>query len=84
MEIKEKVRAFMLQEFKESGFHIDIRDDESLIESDVLDSLSILKLISFMDEQFNVMPDEDEINPERLGTINSITAFIEKKLTLSQ
>ena len=80
MDIKEKLRAFMVQEFKESSFHEGVRDDESLIESGILDSLSILKLISFMDDQFGVLPAEDELNPEKLETIDMIAAFIAYKL----
>ena len=37
MDIKEKLRTFMLQEFKESGFHESVRNVESLIESSILD-----------------------------------------------
>ena len=80
MDIKEIVREFMIKEFKESGFHACVGDEDSLIESNILDSLSILKLISFMDERFDVMPEEDELNPERLETISLITSFIAKKL----
>ena len=80
MDVRGKLREFMLQEFKESGFHESIRDDESLIESSILDSLSILKLISFMDDQFGVLPAEDELNPEKLETIDKIVEFIANKI----
>jgi acyl carrier protein len=79
MDIKDIIRSFMIEEFKESGFHAGIRDDESLIDTNILDSLSILKLISFMDEHFDIMPDEDELRPQTFGTIDDIKSFIERK-----
>jgi len=77
--LKDRIRAFMREEFKKSGFHDDIGDDASLIQADILDSLSILKLISFMDEEFSVIPNEDELSPEKLDSINLIADFITKK-----
>lgn len=79
MDIREKVRTFMLKEFQESGFQSSIRDDESLISSSILDSLSILKLISFLDEQFDIVPQENELNPDTFDTIEHITEFIKNK-----
>ena len=74
------IRGFMMQDFKESGFHENIRDDESLIDSQILDSLSILQLISFMDQKFGIFPEPDELVPEKIDTINHIEEFITKKL----
>jgi acyl carrier protein len=79
MNTKILLRSFMLHEFKDSGFHEGIGDDDSLIESNVLDSLSILKLIGYLDERFHVILDEDELKVERLGTISKIASLIEKK-----
>jgi len=79
MDTKEIIRGFMLNEFRESGFHAGLGDGESLVESGILDSLSILKLICFMDELFGVVLNEDELNPEKLNSIEAIAAFIERK-----
>lgn len=79
MDTKGKIREFMLNEFRESGFHAGLGDGASLVESGILDSLSILKLICFMDEQFGVVLNEDELNPEKLNSIEAIAAFIERK-----
>jgi len=77
MDIKSIVREFMLEEFKSSGFHENIGDDESL---QIIDSLSILQLISFMDEKFGIFPAEGELNSGEVDTINQIVNFISKKL----
>jgi len=80
MVIKSMIREFMLKEFKISGFHEYFGDDESLIDSQILDSLSILQLISFMDEKFNIFPAEGEVDPEKIDSVNQIADYIFKKL----
>lgn len=80
MDIKSMIREFMLEEFKISGFHENFGDDESLIDSQILDSLSILQLISFMDEKFNIFPAEGELDPEKIDSVNQIADYIFKKL----
>ena len=80
MDIKKIVREFMIEELKESGFHENVRDDESLMDSFILDSLSILTLISFMDEKFGIIPADDEIKPEKFETVNLIGKYIKTKL----
>jgi len=84
MDIKGMVREFMLEEFNSSGFRENIGDDESLIDSQIIDSLSILQLISFMDEKFGIFPAEGELNSGEIDTINQIVNYILKKLKEKQ
>ena len=80
MDIKKTVREFMIEELSDEGFDENFGDDESLIDSFILDSLSILTLISFMDEQFGIIPESGEIDPERFETVNKIGDYISSKL----
>ena len=80
MDIKKAVREFMIEELSDEGFDENFEDDESLIESFILDSLSILTLISFMDEKFDIIPESDEISPEKFETVNKIEEYIRSKL----
>ncbi len=80
MDFKEKIRSFMLDEFKEAGFTESIGNDDSLVDSSILDSLSILKLISFMDDEFDIFPEEGELSPDKIDTITQIAEYVGKKL----
>jgi acyl carrier protein len=71
----------MVEELAESGFREEISDDESLVESQILDSLSILKLISFMDEVFGIYFSEEELEPERFETVQRIIELVRNKQT---
>lgn len=76
MDILDNVRLFMLEEFAKNGFSEKVGDDDSLLSADILDSLSILLLISYMDEKYGIIPTEDELLPEKFETINLIVEFI--------
>lgn len=78
--IRAKVRRFMLDELEENGFQESVGDEESLLEREILDSLSILKLISFVDEEFGIFFSEEELDPEKLETVNRITELIRQKM----
>ena len=75
-----RVRRFMLEELQENGFQESVADDDSLLEKQILDSLSILKLISFVDEEFGIFFREDELEPERFESVNRITELILRKI----
>ena len=80
MDIKKIIREFMIEELGDEGFDENFDDDESLIESFILDSLSFLMLISFIDEKFGIIPENDEIGPEKFETVNKIEGYIRSKL----
>jgi acyl carrier protein len=80
MDIREKLYNFMAEEFEDAGFHENIGDDDSLFDTNILDSLSILKLLSFLDEEFDIFPEDGELTPDKIGTINLIAEYISKKL----
>ena len=77
--IKESIRAFVAEKREEAGIRHETGDDDSLIDSGMLDSLTILELISFLDRNFSVIPAEDELDPNNFDTINRIYNFILKK-----
>lgn len=81
MNLKRTVRTFIESDLAGAEFNGNIRDDESLLELAILDSLAILTLLSFMDEQFGILPTEEELLPENFETINKIEKYIKSKLT---
>jgi len=81
MDNRQIVRAFMNEAFKDEGFNDQIQDDASLIDSGILDSLGMLRLIDCFDEEFGIIPDEDEFDLQNYDSVLAIIVFIEKKLS---
>ena len=79
MDIETAIERFVVDELMLGDSNTKIDPNESLISSGVLDSLALLRLIAFLEEQMGVTVDDSEVIPENFETINEIKSFIEKK-----
>ncbi len=79
MTIESIVERFILEEILIGDNRTKIDPDESLVSSNVIDSLAILRLISFLEEEFGIQVDDEELVPENFETLNEIKAFVENK-----
>jgi acyl carrier protein len=78
-ETRDKIRAFIIENFlfeNDQG----LNDDTSLLDEGVIDSTGILELVSFLEEEFDISVEDDEILPENLDSITNVTAYLEKKM----
>ncbi|REE25110.1 acyl carrier protein [Winogradskyella pacifica] len=57
-----------------------IKDDTLIFEEGILDSMGLLFLIEFLQEEFNLTTSDEELVVENFQSINSIIAFIESKM----
>jgi len=70
----------MIDELKDNGFREEIRDDESLTDLEIMDSLGVLITINFLEEKFGIIIDANELDQDDLDSINALAALIESKL----
>lgn len=54
----------------------DLKGDDSLLSSGILDSLAIVKLLSFVEDEFDVEIADADFDPENFETLNSIARLI--------
>ena len=55
------------------------QDEESLVESGVVDSTGILELIEFLESRFGIEVSEPETVPDNLDSVANLTRFVEEK-----
>jgi len=72
------IRKFILDKFPLARKQ-QIKDSDPLLESGVLDSLGVLDLVSFVEQEFSVHVADEELVPENFQTIDRIAAFVESK-----
>ena len=77
--VKDAVRHFILTEVLEGASADDLDDDTELVTSGVLDSLSSLKLVTFLEERFGVRVESHEIDAEYLNTLPDIEKLVMSK-----
>jgi acyl carrier protein len=78
-EIKDKVRAFVLDSFM-MGSEADIPDDISFMDNHIIDSTGFLELIMFIEQTFHIKVTDSEMVPENLDSLNSIERYLAMKL----
>jgi acyl carrier protein len=57
---------------------------DSLLDSGIVDSLGTLDIILFLEEEFGVAVDEDEMVADHFETVESITQLVVSKLVVSK
>ena len=61
-----------------------VGDADSLLETGVLDSVSVLQLVSLLEERFGIAISEDELMPDNFETIDAIDAFLQRRVAPRQ
>ncbi len=75
MRIKELMAAALAWD----GSWDDVSESTSLLSTDIIDSLGMLKLISVIEEEFEIEIDDEDVVPENWETISAIALFVESK-----
>jgi len=77
-EIKNKIRDFIVENFL-FGSADELNDDSSFLDGGIIDSTGVLELVEFLEEDFSISIDDEELVPENLDSINNVTAFLKRK-----
>jgi acyl carrier protein len=77
--VKDQVRQFVNEELAAAKGIASVRDDESLIDNGVVDSLGIFRLVTFLEENFGVKIGDEEISAENLQSVNMIEQLVLSK-----
>lgn len=78
-ETRDKIRAFIMENFL-FGNDQGLNDDTSFLDEGIIDSTGILELVSFLEEEFDISVEDDEILPENLDSIKNVVAYLERKM----
>lgn len=81
IEFNVRLKEFIMNEVSADLNLERLDDDEPLIESGIVTSLGILKILAFLDEEFGIDISSDQIKLENFKDIRSICALVEKQKT---
>jgi methoxymalonate biosynthesis acyl carrier protein len=57
----------------------DIPEDEPIIENGVLTSLQTVELVMFLEDRFDIMVEDEELDEENFGSVNAIAGLVAGK-----
>jgi acyl carrier protein len=73
------IKSFILENFLPGEDPKNLTDDTELKESGILDSLSTLKLVTFLEEQFKIELEASDLDAGNLASIASISNLVASK-----
>lgn len=69
------VRAYVTENFLYMRPDTQLGDDDSLMGTGIIDSMGVMEVIAFLEEEFGVIVDDSDITEANLGTLNAIAAY---------
>jgi acyl carrier protein len=76
---KGKIRRFIVDNFL-FGDDDGLDDQISFLDSGIVDSMGILEIVNFINEEFQVTVADIELLPENLDSIDNIANYLSNKL----
>lgn len=79
MNIQATIERFIIDDLLYEGSRKSIGPDEPLVSTGLIDSLALLRLIMFLEQDIGVKIGDGEVAPENFETIRKIVTFVELK-----
>jgi len=77
--LRDKLRAFILETYLFGDESEPFGNADSFMDKGIIDSTGVLELVSFLERNFGVTVNDEEMIPANLDSIDNLTAFIQKK-----
>lgn len=78
-DIKTAVKTFILDEYLPGEDPAALTDTTALMTTGILDSIAILKVVAFLENQFGIVLEPHEAVVENLNTLSDIARFVMSK-----
>ena len=73
--IKQKIKEFLEKYIK----NIDLSEDKDIFQSRLVNSLFAMQLVLFIEKEFNIKVENEDLDLTNFNSIIAIAAFIERK-----
>ena len=73
-----KIKAFIVEEFMPDVSVDELEDDFDLLTGGVVDSLGLLKVVAWLEDEFDIGVDDSELGPDSFRTVAAIKAYVDQ------
>ena len=74
-----KVREYIVENYL-FGDDENLKDDSEFMEEGIIDSTGILELVTFLEDEFSITVEDDELIPENLNSFKNIGSYLANKM----
>jgi acyl carrier protein len=83
MDISKSLEQFIQDEIIKGQKKIDLQQSTNLIDEGIIDSLGIMKLLTFIEESYQLQISDEELLPENFESLKAICAMVENKINVT-
>jgi len=76
---KEIVKDYVSRELADEGKLTDLKEEENLLANGIMDSLGILKLVSFIEQKFDIRVPDEDVTVQNFRTLKDIASYLDNK-----
>ena len=80
MRTKEQIRQFITSELISNDNGKKLEDATPLLESGIIDSLGMMKLVVFLENKFSIQVTDQELQPENFKNLDALSLMVEGKI----
>jgi len=77
---KEVLRKYITESFLPQAGLETFNEADSFMEKGIIDSTGVLELLQFIEGEFGIKVDDEEVIPDNLDSLQKLTQFIQRKL----
>ncbi|TWF42522.1 phosphopantetheine binding protein [Chitinophaga polysaccharea] len=82
MEVKDKIRAFIVKNMSVWDDDIVLADTDNIFEKGFVNSLFAMQLLNFAEQEFNITIDNSEIDIANFSSVSNMEQLVTRKLLL--
>ncbi len=73
-----RIKGFLVEHFPSARKH-PLGDDDHLLANGILDSLGVLDLVGYLEQEFGITVADDDLVPEHFETLRRLTSFVQER-----
>jgi acyl carrier protein len=78
--LQQDVRQFIIDNFLFGQQSDQLSNEDSFLDSGIIDSTGVLELVGFLETTYGVVVDDHELVPANLDSVVQVARFVEQKL----
>ena len=79
MTARDKVRDYIIENFLFGDAEPLADDTMSLLDGGIIDSVGVMELVAFLEQEFGLKVSDEELVPENLDSVANLVGFIDRK-----
>jgi len=79
MSIEQEIKTYILENYLFTDDESQLSNADSFLEKGILDSTGILEVIYFIEDEYSLKVEDEEMIPDNLDSVEYLVAFVKRK-----